>query len=913
MPSVPPSPGHRVPRKVRSPTLTERLNRALAESELLNTIAASASGEHDLTRILLAALDHLSHVVRFTGGSIALVEGDDLVIVAASGPFAARALGQRLTRGAARSWRVIDEGTPFLSSDVVAEGFRPTTPLRSYLAVPLIWEWRAFGLMEVDSTESDAFGPDDVRVLERVATVLSGPIQMAKRYAAESRAKADAERARARVELLAEAGRALAGSLDYETTLTTVAHLAVPALADWCIVDLTAPDGTLRQVAAAHEQPDREPLIKDLRRRYPPGPGHAIYRVLQTGRAEVVPHITPGDLAARAVDAEHLRLLTDIGITSHMVVPLQARGRMLGAISFVAAGSGRTYTEADLSLAEELANRAATAIDNANLYAAEFTARSTAEQALERVDAVNRLISIASAAGDLGDVLDELGDVLQTIMPFRRVAIALHVPETDYLAVPYVTGWPLRPPLRTLDGPKAGTVRGRVIDTGRPFVRVDTTLAQEFPEDEVLASSGLRSYIVFPMTVSGRVVGAMFFAHSTPAFYTSEHVRLVQPIADHLALTVSRYQLFDQMKRRSAELSETLQRALLPSRLPRPPFAVLQALYLPADPDAGIGGDWYDALLLPDDSLLLSMGDVAGHGVPAAAEMGQVRHLVQAYGLEGRRPAEIIGAVNRFLSALPDGHQLSLWVAILDPASGRLVHCGAGHPPALLVLPDGTVQFGATAGPPVGFTLAREYREEALRLPPGSRLFTYTDGLLEATRDIAGAEQRLRQAAVDTKDLAAADALTRIVDRVLSGTPHEDDVAVLMVQLTEEGAPLEFELPAVPESLPRVRRAMRIYAGRLGLTPDQVDSVVIAVGEATLNTVEHAYRGSPDALVVRARPSGASLIVEVIDRGQWRSVAQRGRGRGTRIMEGFAGTVQTRTEPAGTTVELTFSVGRLLG
>jgi GAF domain-containing protein/anti-sigma regulatory factor (Ser/Thr protein kinase) len=890
----------------RMGALTEMLDRALVEAELMNTIAAAAAGEHDLSRILAVTLDHLNRVVRFTGGSIALVEDDTLVIRAASGPFAERAIGQRMLRGPGRSWQVVELGKPFMSDDVTAEGLHPTTPLRSYLAVPLIWQDRAFGVMELDSTEPGAFGSGELRLLERVATILSGPIQLAQRYAAESRALAEAERARWRVSLLAEAGRVLTASLDYETTLANVAHLAVPALADWCIVDLQADDGALRQVAAAHARPDREPLIRELRRRYPPTGDHAIYRVMRTGRAELTSLITQHDLTARAVDDEHLRLLNAIGITSHMVVPLQARGRTLGVISFVAGTSGRRYDAADLILAEELARRAGGAIDNAYLYAAELAARTAAEQALQRVDAVNRLISIASSAADLGSVFDELGGILQTLVPFSRVAVSLYDPDTDSLAAPYFTGLPLHPPMRALEGPKSGTARGWVIDTGRPFIRDDTAVVQEYAEDEVLSASGLRSYMVVPMTVSSRVIGALHFSHSQSGFYTPEHAQLAQPVADHLALTISRYQLFEQVQRRAGELSETLQRALLPSGLPQPPFATLEALYLPADPDAGIGGDWYDALLLPDDSLLLSVGDVAGHGVPAAAVMGQVRHLVRAYGLEGRRPGEMLGAVNRFLSSLPEGQLLTLWIGVLDPLTGRLIYAGGGHPPFVLVRPDGQTQLVASAGLPVGFAEHTRYSDGEIVLPPGTRLIAYTDGLVEATRDIAAGEERLQRAALATRGLPAAAAVRGIAEQVLSGTRHEDDVALMVVDVATETAPLEFALPAVPNSLHRVRRAMRAYCMRLGLGIEHAEAVVIAVGEAALNTVEHAYRGTPDALVVRARPSGTSLIVEVIDRGQWRTAAQRGRGRGTRIMEGFAQAVRTNSGPTGTAVELTF-------
>lgn len=890
----------------RMGTLTEMLDRALIESELLNTIAAAASGESDLNRILSTAFDYLRRILRFTGGAIALVEGDDLVIRAASGAFADRALGQRVPRGPARSWRVVEESKPFLSADVVAEGLRPTTPLRSYLAVPLIWQGRAFGLMEVDSTEPEAFGPEDQRLLERVATVLSGPIQLAQRYAAEVRALADAEDAQRRLALLAEAGRVLADSLDYETTLANIARLAVPMLADWCIVDLLSPDGTLQQVAAAHAQPEKELTIRELRRSYPPGHNHSIYKVLHSGQAELMPRISTSELASRAVDAAHLQLLEELGITSHLVVPLRVGGHILGAISFVAGHSGRSYSIADLPLAEELARRAAAAIENARLYAAEREARGDAEQAVRRIDALNRLVSVASSALDLGDVFDEFGDILQTLVPFVRLTVSLYVPDADRLTTPYVKGPALGVPARSLEGPKQGTVRGWVIDHSRPFVRVDAAQLQEFAEDDVLGSAGVRSYVVLPMTIAGRTIGTLNFDHTTPGFYTAEHARLAQPVADHLALTVSRYQLFEEVQRRAGELSETLQRALLPAELPQPPFAALRALYLPADPDAGIGGDWYDAVLLPADTLLLSMGDVAGHGVAAAAAMGQVRHLVRAYAVEGRAPAEILNTVNQFLAGFPETEQLTLWVAVFDPFTRRLAYAGAGHPPVLLALPDGDTQHIASAGPPVGFAGTTKYGAGTVLLPPGTRLIAYTDGLIEARRDIAAGEQRLLDAARAARAAAPAEAVRMIADRVLMGQRHEDDIAIMILDVDGDGAPLEFALPAIPDSLPRVRRVMREYGRRLALGAEQAEAMVIAVGEAALNAVEHAYRGTPAALMVRARSIDGGLTVEVVDRGQWRTSQQQGRGRGTRIMQGFAHTVRTHSGPGGTAVELTW-------
>ena len=160
-------------------TLTVRLDRALAEAELLNTMASHTSGEADLGRLLTTAFNHLRRVLNFTGGSIALVEDDALVIRAAAGPFAEQARGQRLPHDNGASWRVIDTGQPLLIGDLQTDGLKPTTPIRAYLAAPLVWRDQIFGLLEVDSTEPNAFGLSDEDLLQRVATVLAGSIQLA--------------------------------------------------------------------------------------------------------------------------------------------------------------------------------------------------------------------------------------------------------------------------------------------------------------------------------------------------------------------------------------------------------------------------------------------------------------------------------------------------------------------------------------------------------------------------------------------------------------------------------------------------------------------------------------------------------------------------------------------------------------
>ena len=169
---------------------------------------------------------------------------------------------------------------------------------------------------------------------------------------------------------LAEAGRILASSLDYDTTITNVARLAVPRVGDWCGVDIAEDDGTVRPVVVAHVDPEKVEWAKQMRERYPPDPAEdqGVYRVLRTGQSELYPEIPRELVVQGARDEEHLRLIDEIGMSSAMIAPLIARGRTLGAITFVAAESGRRFDEDDLALAEDLAARCALAVDNARLF-----------------------------------------------------------------------------------------------------------------------------------------------------------------------------------------------------------------------------------------------------------------------------------------------------------------------------------------------------------------------------------------------------------------------------------------------------------------------------------------------------------------------------------------------------------------
>lgn len=217
-------------------------------------------------------------------------------------------------------------------------------------------------------------------------------------------AKTAASLARDFAPYLAQASEVLASSLDYQATLTSLANLVVPDLADWCGIDMVGDDGSFTRLAVAHEDPEKVAWARELQRRYPPGADTAqgVPQVLRSGKAEFYPEVTDEMLVAAARDDEHLRLVREVGFTSMMIVPLVARKRTLGTISLVSAESGRRYEPGDLALAEDLARRAALAVDNARLYREaqrEISDRRRAEEELRESEARFRAVYESSPIG----------------------------------------------------------------------------------------------------------------------------------------------------------------------------------------------------------------------------------------------------------------------------------------------------------------------------------------------------------------------------------------------------------------------------------------------------------------------------------------------------------------------------------
>ena len=219
---------------------------------------------------------------------------------------------------------------------------------------------------------------------------------------------------------LVRSGDVLASSLDPDQLLAEIANLAVPELADWCSVEVQTDSGLMERVALAHVDPANRQRAIDLARRYPPNPDapQGVYQVVRTGQPELYPDIPDEMLRAAAVDEEHYNEIVAIGMRSAIVVPMTARGRTLGALTWVNGLSGRRFDEQDVELAHELARRCATAMDNARLYSERAYIARTLQQSLLPVELPD-IPGIETAArfrptGEGNDVGGDFYDVFET-------------------------------------------------------------------------------------------------------------------------------------------------------------------------------------------------------------------------------------------------------------------------------------------------------------------------------------------------------------------------------------------------------------------------------------------------------------------------------------------------------------------
>lgn len=355
---------------------------------------------------------------------------------------------------------------------------------------------------------------------------------------------------------LVEASTLLAASLDYEITLKSVANLAVPTLADWCIVDVFREDWSSKQIAIAIADPIKQNTLDEIQRRYPPKTeAKQLVCQLRLGISIFYPEFSDSHLVQMAQNEEHLQLLRSLGIRSLMVIPVRSRGQLFGAISFFTAESDRHYQQTDLALAEDIARRAATAIDNARLY-------QETERSVNRTILLQRITAAFSEALTPQQVADVVVNQGITALEATGGSVVLLTEGCTTLKVVQAIGYPqtlintwVTFPI-TAPNQIAETVR-----TGQPvFLENLAAMIARYPDlADVVTVIGNNAWASIPLVAGGKVIGALGLSFSTGQIFNEEDRGFMLTVGQQCAQAIARAQLYETEKTARAQ-AETANR-----------------------------------------------------------------------------------------------------------------------------------------------------------------------------------------------------------------------------------------------------------------------------------------------------------------------------------------------------------------
>jgi PAS domain S-box-containing protein len=405
--------------------------------------------------------------------------------------------------------------------------------------------------------------------------------------------------------------------------------------------------------------------------------------------------------------------------------------------------------------------------------------------------------SMLAEAITVEQVVEVITEVGRSAIGAERSAVAMLDPERLRLRTVNLSGLPDTPGSMAGEVPlDVPSVMTAAILARRPLLVESHDALRKYFEGQVdlelfLAHTDEQAWVGLPLLASGAPLGALRFSFTRPRRITDEERVFLEALAGQCALALERASMFE----REHTTAETLQRSLLPDRLPTVPGVILEASYLPVTRNMEIGGDWYDAFRLPDGKLAVAAGDVMGKGLTAAAGMGRVRNALRALALTDPRPAAVLAGLDRLFIATELEEQVTtVAYLVLDPVSGEGMAGSAGHLPLLLLSVDGPPRLDkAAAGTPLGWASPRQ--QYAFRLPPGNTAVLYSDGLVENRRrgldagldELVAVAERAPAEAVEDPALL----LEYLVDRMLTGYEQDDDVTVLVVHSPrrEPGAP----------------------------------------------------------------------------------------------------------------------------
>lgn len=529
--------------------------------------------------------------------------------------------------------------------------------------------------------------------------------------------------ARARIDLLRRTGGALAAAVTVQEV--TAAAISDPELEAVAVAIYRRMDAAPAAVAGALD-PERYERL----RAQAPLPGGPVAHTMRTGEPRFLEE-APEDAAVTAAG-----LGAGPRRPAVASLPLRTWSEPTG-VMLVAFPEPRPFSPDQRALLLTLADQTAQALDRAIQHEAERARRRRAELLERLTTALEREMTVrgrAQLATEL--VVPEVGDFATIERRDDQGWCVLGLHHRDPA---------LEPVLRTLrrehrlDPAEEHSVAQTAV-TGRPRLVAPITpemraaMAPDAQAAALLTRLEPTSTVMLPLHARGHLTGALVLgragAERDPL--GPDDVTFGEEIASRLGVALENAQLYEQQR----EIAVGLQLSLLPEAVPELPGNRLAVRYRPGQHHMEVGGDWYDAFELPDGRLALAVGDVVGRGLSAAAAMGRLRTALAALGPEADRPAVLLRRLDTFAASVPGSELTTLVYAMFTPSTGHLVYASAGHPPGLVVYPDGVTHWlmgGRSV--PLRSVPGPVRNEAGAELPPGAKLLLYSDGLVERRRE----------------------------------------------------------------------------------------------------------------------------------------------------------------------------------
>ncbi len=514
-----------------------------------------------------------------------------------------------------------------------------------------------------------------------------------------------------------------------------------------------------------------------------------------------------------------------------------------------------------------------------------------------QVEAFARLSDPALSELGLEEFLDELLLRVREALGVDTVAILLHDRANHQLVA------------RAAKGIEEEVEQGVRIPIGQGFAgriaeeRVAVFIADVDHADilnPILREKGIRSLLGIPLIVEGELIGVLHVGSLVPREFGQRDLAVLQVAAARAAPGIERARLFSELEREH-QVAMVLQRSLLPKRLLDVIGVKTAARYLPASDE--VGGDWYDVFELARGRLGVAIGDVVGHGVRAAALMGQLRTALHAYAMQDYGPARTLELVDRFVQAMPDYAMATAAYAVLEPDTGEVQLASAGHLPPIVVGAGGGRVVDITPSAPLGAFSYGRVQEQELVLRPGETLVFYTDGLVE--RPGTPLTDSIDTLLEVVKGARSVDDLCRqAVERLVPVAGLRDDVAIVAIQNSEIDDELNLSLPADPKILSEIRLLLRRWLRHHGANDSQTLEITLAVSEACTNAIEHAYSPAPADFTLQATAHDDQLTFVITDVGRWRAPRGQDRGRGLTIIRAAMDDVEVESSDTGTQITM---------